>query len=311
MCYYERYDFSCGDHKWGNIKSRCELQFRLGETCGMAPRPLDGYIYRLQEQCRYCKDMKPKMRRIEKAESDIRRWQHDGPRKWRANIEKAQDDLQLLRRELLELNNKRSSVSRTLGSADYPILPHQLSSLIVPRVEKQSLNDTKAPATRPHLLPSLVDQSEEDRSTNNAKDLATRPHHLPSLIVQSEEDRSTSNGKDLATLPHHLPKLIDESEENQSTIEADALKSYDRGFTSTFLNNCQHLLAEIWRCCSQDQRRAVIQQNRIRNNLSRLISWGDSINNEQLDARVNRSAELRGCILEILHKIGTVLIKGT
>jgi hypothetical protein len=114
MCYYERYDFSCGDHKWGNMKLRCELEYRMGETCGMAPRPLDGYIYRLQEQCRYCRDMEPKRRRIEKAESDIRRWQQDDARKWRANIEKAQDDLEILQRQLVELNNKRTSVSRRL-----------------------------------------------------------------------------------------------------------------------------------------------------------------------------------------------------
>lgn len=80
----------------------------------MAPKPLDGYIYRLQEQCRYCKEMQPKKRRIEKAESDIKRWQQDDARKWRANIEKAQEDLVLLQRQLVELNNKRTSVSRRL-----------------------------------------------------------------------------------------------------------------------------------------------------------------------------------------------------
>jgi hypothetical protein len=114
MCYYERFDFSCGDHKWGNMKLRCELEYRMGETCGMAPKPLDGYIYRQQEQCRFCKDMGPKKRRIEKAESDIKRWQQDDPWKWRANIEKAQNDVALLQRQLVELNNKRTSVLRRL-----------------------------------------------------------------------------------------------------------------------------------------------------------------------------------------------------
>lgn len=114
MCYYERYDFSCGDHKWGNMKLRCELEYRMGETCGMAPKPLDGYIHQLADLCRLCKDMQPKRRRIEKAASDIRRWQQDDPYKWRANIAKAQEDVAQLQHQIVDLNNKRTSVSRRL-----------------------------------------------------------------------------------------------------------------------------------------------------------------------------------------------------
>jgi hypothetical protein len=114
MCFYERYDFSCGDHKWGNMKQRCELEYRMGETCGHAPKPLDGFIYRMQEQCKYCKAMQPKKRRLEKAESDIKRWQEEDAYKWRANIEKSQEDVRTLERELVELNNKRTSVSKRL-----------------------------------------------------------------------------------------------------------------------------------------------------------------------------------------------------
>ena len=114
MCYYERTDYSCGDHKWGNMRLRCELEYRMGETCGMAPRPLDGYIYRKQEQCEFCTKMQPKKRRIEKAESDIKRWQQDNAAKWTANIEKAQKEVYELRGQLIELNNKRTSVSTRL-----------------------------------------------------------------------------------------------------------------------------------------------------------------------------------------------------
>jgi hypothetical protein len=58
--------------------------------------------------------MQPKQRRLEKAESDISRWQDEDPIKWRANIERAQDELLLLRGQLMDLNNRRTSVSRTL-----------------------------------------------------------------------------------------------------------------------------------------------------------------------------------------------------
>lgn len=86
----------------------------MGETCGMAPRPLDGHIYRRQEQCVWCTKMQPKKRKIEKAESDIRRWQQDGANNWRSSIEKAQKEIAELRAQLTELNNKRTSVLRRL-----------------------------------------------------------------------------------------------------------------------------------------------------------------------------------------------------
>jgi hypothetical protein len=113
MCYYERFDFSCGDHKWGNMKQQCELEYRKGVTCRMAPRALDGSIYRLQDKCSYCKAMQPKLRRMEKLESDIKRWQED-PGRYPATIETKQKELASLRQEYWKLNNKRASVSRRL-----------------------------------------------------------------------------------------------------------------------------------------------------------------------------------------------------
>jgi DNA repair exonuclease SbcCD ATPase subunit len=114
MCYYERFDYSCGDHKWGTMKSQCELQYRAGETCGFAQKSLDGFIHRLPDQCQKCKAMQPKKRRIEKAESYIKRWQQEDAQKWRANIESAQVDLESLQDQLEKLNSQRTSVSGRL-----------------------------------------------------------------------------------------------------------------------------------------------------------------------------------------------------
>lgn len=96
------------------MKLQCELEYRMGETCGMAPKPLDGYIHQVQEQCRYCKEMQPKLRRLQKAQSDLARWQEEDPVMWRASIEKAQNEIKGLQLLLVELNNKRTSVSRRL-----------------------------------------------------------------------------------------------------------------------------------------------------------------------------------------------------
>ena len=114
MCYYERTDFICGDHKWGNMKMQCELQYRIGETCGMAPRAHEGYTRQSNEACTNCQKMEPKRRRRAKAEQDIQRWAMEDPMKWRNNIGKAREIIATLEREIIDLNNKRTSVRNRL-----------------------------------------------------------------------------------------------------------------------------------------------------------------------------------------------------
>lgn len=55
--------------------------------------------YQLPEKCTACEKIEKKKRRREKAISDIQRWQRDGG-KFRASIEKAQDDVRQLDLEI-------------------------------------------------------------------------------------------------------------------------------------------------------------------------------------------------------------------
>ncbi len=91
----------------------------------------------------------------------------------------------------------------------------------------------------------------------------------------------------------------------------DHSQSPNLGFASNFLEACQQLLANIWTCCRLDQTRTELQQRRIRDNLSRLVLWSDSLDHGQLDVCVDKSAEIHDLVLEILLKIGTALVKGT
>lgn len=34
MCFYSVIEYTCGDWKFGNLRSRCPRQHRIGETCG-------------------------------------------------------------------------------------------------------------------------------------------------------------------------------------------------------------------------------------------------------------------------------------
>lgn len=63
----------------------------MGETCGLK---LVWETTYLEERCRLCDDIAKKVRRIEKIDSDIARWESQGNR--RATIEKALGDRQEL-----------------------------------------------------------------------------------------------------------------------------------------------------------------------------------------------------------------------
>lgn len=99
MCYYENFQYSCRDWKWGNFRQHCQKEYRTGETCGMK---MIFATYQLPQKCTACEKIEKKKRRREKALSDIARWQRDGG-KFRASIEKAQDDVRQLELEIANM----------------------------------------------------------------------------------------------------------------------------------------------------------------------------------------------------------------
>ena len=112
MCYYERIDFRCGDHRWGNMKQQCPRERRIGETCG-ARLSHDSLITQDPGMCKICRDLEIKRRRQSKAYEDLRRWQRES-QKYRATIEKTQAEIRQLDDAIEELHSKRTSVARRL-----------------------------------------------------------------------------------------------------------------------------------------------------------------------------------------------------
>jgi hypothetical protein len=109
---------------------------------------------------------------------------------------------------------------------------------------------------------------------------------------------------------------------------AEPLKWLDRNQTGSVLRNastslddnvelvsilyrsCLQLFGAIWRQLNLECDSPLAQQARTRDNLSRLVLWGDLLDHGRLDACLYRATEIRDCVLEALHDIGKALIEG-
>lgn len=112
MCFYDNYKFACQDWKWGNFKQHCQKEYRMGETCGMK------MVYNtilLAEKCPWCEKIEKKLRRREKAKADITRWAAE-PGRYRASIEKAQDDITSLEGEIYNLQLEKDRRYASIGN---------------------------------------------------------------------------------------------------------------------------------------------------------------------------------------------------
>jgi hypothetical protein len=116
MCFYERIDFLCGDHRWGTMRQQCPREYRTGESCRGVKLSHDDYINKVDKRCHVCETLQVKERKYHKEYSTLMRWEEQqrcGIRRG-ASIEKALETLRDLEREMAELNRRRTSVSRTL-----------------------------------------------------------------------------------------------------------------------------------------------------------------------------------------------------
>lgn len=112
MCYFDNYKFACADWKWGNFRQHCQVEYRMGETCGMK------MVYQtlpLAEKCPMCEKIERKQRRLEKHKADYMRWQQEGG-KYKCSMEKAVEEMQSLKAEIdkltMEKQRKYLNVSR-------------------------------------------------------------------------------------------------------------------------------------------------------------------------------------------------------
>lgn len=104
MCFYDQYQMTCGDFKWGRCRERCS-----DEMCGtnlvldMIPK---------REKCKPCTKIDTKKRRIEREQDRIRRWGYEHnwkPKPQRiVSIESLQQKIAHLEGEIRELEYQRT-----------------------------------------------------------------------------------------------------------------------------------------------------------------------------------------------------------
>lgn len=113
MCYYDNYQYTCRDWKWGNFRQHCQKEYRTGETCGMK------MIYQtiaLNDKCTQCEKIEKKLRRREKAMSDLERWSRE-PAKFKASIQKAREDIAQLEAEIQTLKLDKDRRYANIGNS--------------------------------------------------------------------------------------------------------------------------------------------------------------------------------------------------
>jgi len=108
MCFYERTDYHCGDWKWGNMKSRCARQHRLGECCGAKLTDLDN-VKRVDQICRICRAMDIARRRLRHELGRINRWSKD-PLSFPLSLQKSRETAAALNQRIYDLQQTRASV---------------------------------------------------------------------------------------------------------------------------------------------------------------------------------------------------------
>ena len=99
MCYFEQLRWECGYWRWSHFRQQCTKKCRTGETCGLK------LVYSVADKagdCKLCKDIGKKKRRLEKMGRDIARWRGEGNRV--ATIETTEEEAALVEQQVADLS---------------------------------------------------------------------------------------------------------------------------------------------------------------------------------------------------------------
>lgn len=113
MCFYERTDYSCRDWKWGNMKTRCARQPRLGETCGAKLTDGDN-VKMVDQECRVCHTIRITRRKLQFELGRIDRWSKE-PLKFPCSLQKSAQIAAALQQKVHTLQQQRASVKLARG----------------------------------------------------------------------------------------------------------------------------------------------------------------------------------------------------
>ncbi|KAK8210611.1 hypothetical protein IWZ01DRAFT_482676 [Phyllosticta capitalensis] len=112
MCFFDQHRFACGDWKWGHFRQHCNREYRIGETCGMK---LIMTTIPVNQKCKLCEKIDTKQRRMAAETERINRWLREGG-KFKASIEKSQDIIRGLEREIYDLWSEKDRRAKGIGN---------------------------------------------------------------------------------------------------------------------------------------------------------------------------------------------------
>lgn len=103
MCFFDMYQYGCGDWKWGHFRQHCNREYRTGETCGiklvMDTNPV-------ADKCKICQKIETKQRRWQAEAERVKRWEKDGG-KLKASIDRSKEVMRHLESEVSDLCRDR------------------------------------------------------------------------------------------------------------------------------------------------------------------------------------------------------------
>jgi hypothetical protein len=108
-----------------------------------------------------------------------------------------------------------------------------------------------------------------------------------------------------------LLKWLDRHQKAAVLCNTSTNLDHEVGFASIVYQTCLQLFGEMWKSFIKDRNRPRAWQAQTRENLTRLVLWADLFEHGRLDACLDRSTEIRDCVLEAFHDIGKTLIEGT
>jgi flagellar motility protein MotE (MotC chaperone) len=100
----------------------------MGEHCGTKLTDHESMTW-IDEDCRICQDIQTKARRLRKERENITRWKNDSRNSFRASIEKAERESEVLEEQIRDLEQKRprarlSPSQHSLGELKLKLLAH-------------------------------------------------------------------------------------------------------------------------------------------------------------------------------------------
>ena len=108
MCYFDMTVWHCRYWRWGHFREQCTKEYRMGETCGLK------LVYTTRydaEVCKLCRDIEKKVRRHDKMNRDVQRWQREGNRA--ATIERTCSDMEEVAEQIERMRDEHDARVRS------------------------------------------------------------------------------------------------------------------------------------------------------------------------------------------------------